>query len=354
MFKDKYAEYSSEDFLKSKFDYFWKSSYGVVIIGAAFSFLFYLTDCLAFGGFPLKPLIARISVVIPLVLFIVINKKVTNWKVLLASGYAVLFCITWSIIWALSYRDSKFHANEGFMIMHVLFLGIEICSPLKKSIIAHFAFFATIVLSNFFMHYEAFSLLLIMNPFCIIGILLFQWIMEKAYMDQYKTRNTLITMTTLDNLTKAYNRNKLGDILSDDEKKLLGDFSQNAGILMVDVDHFKHVNDEYGHEDGDKVLIFVANTIRSCVRRSDYVIRWGGEEFVVILQGASPAVSANIGEKIRNNIEKSDSSVCPVTVSVGVSFYTDGDDFNEIVKKADWAMYMAKESGRNKVCSQFI
>ncbi len=100
---------------------------------------------------------------------------------------------------------------------------------------------------------------------------------------------------------------------------------------------------------GDKVLIHIANCMHSCIRNSDYIIRWGGEEFLVILPEASLEKSCENAEKIRAAVEKSDSEVCKVTISIGVSLYK-GGEYEKTVSLADDALYRAKEQGRNKVC----
>ncbi len=116
----------------------------------------------------------------------------------------------------------------------------------------------------------------------------------------------------------------------------------------MDLDFFKKVNDRYGHEAGDTVLIHLAKTIKTQVRATDYVIRWGGEEFLVLMPGCPVEQAVCIAEKIRAKIQESDNGVCSITVSIGVAEYT-GVDYNQLIKDADEAMYKAKSNGRNRV-----
>ena len=116
----------------------------------------------------------------------------------------------------------------------------------------------------------------------------------------------------------------------------------------MDLDFFKKVNDRYGHEAGDTVLIHLAKTVKNQVRATDYVIRWGGEEFLVLMPGCPVEQAVRIAEKIRETIQDSDSGVCNITVSIGVAEYA-GGDYHQLIKDADGAMYKAKSNGRNRV-----
>ncbi|MDR2031466.1 MAG: GGDEF domain-containing protein [Azoarcus sp.] len=128
----------------------------------------------------------------------------------------------------------------------------------------------------------------------------------------------------------------------------------HAGILMLDLDHFKMVNDTYGHDAGDAVLKALANTIKTTVRSSDIVIRYGGEEFLVVLQGTSIDDAMSVAEKIRSAVEFMQivhgGIVLKKTISIGVAdFPGDSATFWQAVKFADVALYHAKEAGRNRV-----
>ena len=125
-------------------------------------------------------------------------------------------------------------------------------------------------------------------------------------------------------------------------------------ILMLDLDYFKMVNDTYGHDAGDSVLKLVAKTFKQCVRASDMVIRYGGEEFLIILLDSDRAAGAEVAEKIRLAVEALKipvaSTTLQKTISIGVSeFPKDSETFWQAVKFADVALYRAKETGRNKV-----
>jgi diguanylate cyclase (GGDEF)-like protein len=128
----------------------------------------------------------------------------------------------------------------------------------------------------------------------------------------------------------------------------------HIAILMLDLDHFKMINDTYGHDAGDVLLKALASVIKATVRSSDIVIRYGGEEFLIVLQDTSSAYALNVAEKIRVTVESMKIPHGGValqrTISIGVSdFPGDSNSFWQAVKYADVALYNAKEAGRNRV-----
>jgi len=130
----------------------------------------------------------------------------------------------------------------------------------------------------------------------------------------------------------------------------------SVGIIMLDIDHFKKINDTYGHLAGDLVLKAVAQRIVSVLRQEDIVGRYGGEEFLVVLPESSLETARYLGERIRHVIAEHpfpcQGTSLPVTVSAGVSFCASGDErgFDVALQEADKALYLAKDGGRNQVC----
>lgn len=128
---------------------------------------------------------------------------------------------------------------------------------------------------------------------------------------------------------------------------------QNYTVILFDIDHFKHVNDNYGHSVGDDVLIEISKTAKNFLRDGDIVGRWGGEEFLCVLPEMTMEQSMIVADRLRTTIHKtvihSDGRELTISVSMGVASFSDGDSCDEIVKMADARLYEAKRTGRNKV-----
>ncbi|GAA4502103.1 GGDEF domain-containing protein [Gluconacetobacter tumulicola] len=122
---------------------------------------------------------------------------------------------------------------------------------------------------------------------------------------------------------------------------------------MIDVDHFKSVNDTYGHPAGDEVLRIMAERLRAGLRPLDAVGRYGGEEFMALLTDIGEADSLRISERIRQKVAGTiisfDQHQIPVTCSIGVALSTEADSAETLIHRADQALYRAKQSGRNRV-----
>jgi len=153
-----------------------------------------------------------------------------------------------------------------------------------------------------------------------------------------------------DNLTKLYNSRHFYHQL-ENEINRYNRYQRPLSLLLIDVDHFKEFNDAHGHLEGDKVLFQIAKLITSCLRTMDTAYRYGGEEFTVILPettcDSAMAVSERINEVVKNDLFIGDDKK-EMSVSIGVTEYLPGELVTEFVRRADKAMYMAKEGGRNR------
>jgi len=155
---------------------------------------------------------------------------------------------------------------------------------------------------------------------------------------------------THDNLTKLYNRQKLNEEF---DKEILREerYCHGLSLVMLDIDDFKKINDTYGHDKGDIVLIEISKIIKESTRKTDIAARWGGEEFMILLPETNLENSLQLAETIRSNIEKFDFTDLDrdVTVSVGVAEFKKGDDKEKVIKNVDIALYNAKNAGKNRV-----
>ena len=183
------------------------------------------------------------------------------------------------------------------------------------------------------------------DPDHIIGILgistdiTFQKSLEEKALKLAKT----------DVLTGLANRLELDSVLSDEIERLKR-FHRPLSVIMIDLDHFKKVNDNYGHLIGDKCLTKVAEVLKNNARMVDTVGRWGGEEFLIICPETDLNGALKLAEKLRRLIEDNMfPEVKHITGSLGVTTFITGDTLETIINRADQALYNAKESGRNRV-----
>ena len=125
---------------------------------------------------------------------------------------------------------------------------------------------------------------------------------------------------------------------------------QAYALILIDIDNFKKINDQFGHDEGDRVLRQCAKLINSSVRMGDIVTRWGGEEFLIVLPGCPLDAARDLAERIRKVVaSQNDPVVGQITLSLGVGTVRLSENYTELLKRTDEALYQAKRSGRNKV-----
>jgi diguanylate cyclase (GGDEF)-like protein len=155
----------------------------------------------------------------------------------------------------------------------------------------------------------------------------------------------------IDPLTGLFNRRFMDDKLAQIIKEKPED--QPFGVLFIDIDNFKEINDTFGHSYGDEVLKSISNTIQYNLKATDYVIRYGGEEIVVFMPMADPQMTAEVADLVRLLVRRTkprDSNHdFDLTVSIGATVMTGKDSIESVIDRADQAMYQAKKSGKNKV-----
>jgi len=180
----------------------------------------------------------------------------------------------------------------------------------------------------------------------VIGFLVY--LVVKHLSTARKMRDLALT----DELTKLPNRRHVLTF-ADEQLKTARAGGKGFSVLALDIDHFKRINDTYGHDAGDVVLKRVADTCRRALRSHDRIGRIGGEEFLVVLPESDAKTAAEVAERLRSAVEQIDcSDVAPnvrITISIGVTEWKSPDDFSSIVKRADDSLYRAKEGGRNRV-----
>lgn len=161
----------------------------------------------------------------------------------------------------------------------------------------------------------------------------------------------LVELATTDELTGLYNRREMLRRLNEEYRKSKR-YGTTLSVVMADIDHFKSVNDTFGHEMGDLVLKRVAHMLKATIRDVDCVGRFGGEEFLVLLPNTSLEGASVWAERARKDLERyefNELSGRKITLSLGVAELKHGEDLSSLLRRADEALYLAKDKGRNRV-----
>jgi len=174
-------------------------------------------------------------------------------------------------------------------------------------------------------------------------------IVEKRTKELENKNKELQLLSVTDKLTNIYNRIMLDKTIDDEITKSKASKTQ-FGIILIDIDYFKNVNDTHGHQVGDMVLVAFSNILKENIRDIDLLGRWGGEEFLIVCSDSSLSKILSLAEQLRISIEKYNFPVITnKTASFGVSTYIENDTAETIIGRADEALYKAKEEGRNRV-----
>ena len=173
---------------------------------------------------------------------------------------------------------------------------------------------------------------------------------EKQYLNSLETINKLLEkQATTDALTGIFNRMKFDETLSAEIQRSKRSKTP-LSLIICDIDHFKQVNDLFGHQAGDAVLKNLSKLIKDNIRSIDFFARWGGEEFVILTPGTNIEGAARLAEKLRKKVESNKfNNPEHITLSFGIASFSPGDSALKLINRADEAMYQAKKNGRNQV-----
>jgi diguanylate cyclase (GGDEF)-like protein len=310
--------------------------------------LFFLFHIL---GSPILAWINVISVVLYLVAYHLLNTRrgrpaiVLIWVEVIIHAFLGTLLIGW---------DSGFHY---FLLMFIpaLFAGMR----------GRNAWIAVTVLWGFYV--GLYALMWFVEPLqpissgALLGVFLFN-LTVVFFMFSYlslfyvstvsRTQRALRRLATTDVLTGLFNRRHMSD-LAEKEIARQARSGDQLSFLLLDIDHFKQFNDRYGHDTGDRILERLSSVLAQTLREQDYIGRWGGEEFLVVLPDTDREQAWLAAERIRCAAEDHswafEELELSVTVSVGVSQYCVGDDLSAVVARADMALYEGKRLGRNRV-----
>jgi len=233
------------------------------------------------------------------------------------------------VIWIFAISGLRFsYAIISASICFILTLGYQFYSLMPKEI--------------FYLHqlwmFAAFS-------FGVMTALILEKNNKRIFLDARK----LEQLATVDKLSGLYNRMKI-EMYCDMEIDRAERYNEIFSMILIDIDYFKEINDAHGHNIGDRVISNISKVLQSSIRCVDYVGRWGGEEFLILLPKTTAQQAFQIAEKIRITIMEEDFSPAQnITISAGITEYIQGDTTEKIIQRADEELYKAKESGRNQI-----
>ncbi|AHJ12604.1 putative diguanylate cyclase (GGDEF domain) [Sulfurospirillum multivorans DSM 12446] len=181
----------------------------------------------------------------------------------------------------------------------------------------------------------------------IIGILLLLYYYQKRLCELKLHNGQLELLSQYDDLTQIYNRRYFLEIVQYHFTKMY--HQKPSAIMMIDIDHFKQINDTHGHILGDDVLQYVVKLISEHLRESDIFARYGGDEFIVFFPAISQKDIYNIALRIQSKLFEDSSYASPVTLSIGICLFSTSLALQNVIEYADNALYSAKSKGRNRI-----
>lgn len=264
--------------------------------------------------------------------------------------YATIIAALANILMTSSLSSASLYASELYLIIFWVFTvsGLHLYkAALSAFIILLMVIFSALnypldrLMMTLFWSFSAFS-------FGFLGA----YLLERLHKNAFIHEQSLNDLAQIDALTGLYNRTKLNTLL-EEEFKRMHRLQHVFACVFIDIDYFKEVNDTFGHKTGDDVLVEVAKVISCNTREIDSVIRWGGEEFVIVCVESDKEGMLHFCEELRVSVEKHIfTKINHLTISIGFTLCMDDDTVDSIIHRADKALYLAKENGRN--CTEYL
>lgn len=280
--------------------------------------------------------------------YINLDTKQSAWKLAIETWVMIAF-ITW-VLWNTGNINSPL-LNLYLLVIIASAITLDKLTTILE-IILIFLFYIFLALQNGLVYDLAgFSQMVIyFSPFVLVA-----YITTMLASDVHYGKMMFKALSETDEMTSLLNKRSFIPMFNKAAEVAMK-YNQPLSVMMIDADNLKEVNDKYGHKAGDKLIISIANTIEDCLRTSDIISRYGGDEFVALLPQLPSTRAKETGERLRNAIENTsfdvDGQSISSTVSIGIATYPDevGNVF-ELLEKADEALYECKRAGRNNVTS---
>ena len=292
---------------------------------------------------------AHLFIIVPMLLtisYLAYKKRFYN-VVMLALAISPVIAMSCHVYIASKLSNYAPYLMEGYL--SILWTFIVSGMTFRYALVS--AIFSSIILLVASFYFMSQTDIYVMHVFWIgcsfsfgfLGALMLSRSRKAIFMSHQELHRYAIT----DSLTGVFNRNQLNSVLSEEIGRGRR-YNKTFGILILDIDHFKSVNDSLGHNAGDEVLKQTAEVLSKSIRENDTLIRWGGEEFIVVALEVDEQGLIQFCDKLRKTIESENYGAAgKITVSVGATLFRNDDTQDTMISRADKALYEAKEKGRN-------
>lgn len=305
---------------------------GLILLG----FVLFHVGCRRFFGQPAawrRILVLYMLTMLSLAWFAGLDPSYRMRVTIVTAAVAVVHIGTLIFLWQSGNRNFPVRMVQATLALHLCVLLVRLQTVLSVSEVGDLMEASTV--QSFYLGAYVLSVLLLS-----IGAVL---------MATDRVRTELEHMATHDALTGTLNRRAILGFCEDEHERSLR-YQQPFSLMMIDLDHFKSVNDTHGHQHGDRVLVHFAESTRAALRRADRFGRYGGEEFLVLLPNTSTDAALPVAERIRAALTTGHALDC--TASIGVTHWRGPEDtLDTMLGRADAALYQAKAEGRNRTCT---
>lgn len=333
------------EFYKDKCEYYQGIVELSLIVACLTTICFIYSDYMI-NGSVLPTLVPRLSILAFIAVFFIVTGINESTRVMVIMDFFLAHGMVIAASWTAYNLVDNSNSVTGIIIVNLLWIVIGFVATPIDTLINGVVFIIEIIITNTFNHYTNYDVILSLEIPCIIGIVVVHYIMTAFYLDHYRVTQKLKWSMVTDPLTMVYNRHLLEKIVSENALQIQSSGEQIA-VAILDIDDFKKINDENGHYTGDLTLYFLGQKLNREIHDDEYVIRYGGEEFVLILRNCSVDEARARMEQFRTEIEKAKDTPVPFTISIGVSGYE--GDYSDTLIRADKALYKAKNTGKNRV-----
>ena len=328
------------DFYQCKYDQFKNLTCWIIVIACIIQMTFFVSDCSNVNGFSTGTILSRFTLIVPLILYLIVFKHVSSYKIMVPFSYVMIHACMLSIIWTSIYLSDSVNLRESFLVMQLVFMVVGISAPKEIHFFFHFLLIGDIILGIYLNNLTGLDTIVSLDGAGLAAVCVFEFIFENAYAEQYNTQRKLEDLSLHDQLTGAFNRTKIKMLCMEDTDELQ---FKNAGFILLDIDEFKKINENFGHDVGDQIIKELFEIIKVCTRGDDVCVRMGGEQFLIIVPNQGLARTKDIGERIRSKVLNKKDLPCSFRISVGVSIYK-GGDYHVTINLADKALKFAKEN----------